>query len=285
MDTPISKMIEPEITAAIPQRRYFMQLAYNGLTFHGWQRQPSAMSVQQAIEEAMATALRLPQVAITGAGRTDAGVSAACMVAHFDLPATTRLSGDYEQKILRALNSLLAPNIVIYKIWEVASDAHARFDAISRTYRYFAHTARSPFTGEMSWLAPANLDFEAMNQAAKVLLETEDFTSFSKLHTDVKTNICHVTHAAWRAQVEGDSNTVAPDAIASGKPTRWVFEITADRFLRNMVRAVVGTLVEVGRGKLTIDGFRNVIERRDRCAAGTSMPAGPLFLHDIKYPY
>lgn len=285
MDTPILKMIEPEIDANIPTRRYFMLLAYNGLSFHGWQRQPSDMSVQQAIEEAMATALRLPQIAITGAGRTDAGVSAARMIAHFDLPETIEVTGENEQRILRALNSLLAPNIVICKIWEVAANAHARFDAISRTYRYFAHTSRSPFTGEMSWLAPANLDFDAMNIAAKVLLETEDFTSFSKLHTDVKTNICHVTYAAWRPQGEGDSNNVAPDAIVSGKPTRWVFEITADRFLRNMVRAVVGTLVEVGRGKLTIDGFRDVIARRDRCAAGTSMPAGPLFLHDIKYPY
>lgn len=283
MDTPISKMIEPEIDARIPTRRYFMQLAYNGLSFHGWQRQPSAMSVQQAIEEAMATALRLPQIAITGAGRTDAGVSAARMVAHFDLPETIDVTGEKEQRLLRALNSLLAPNIVIYKIWEVAADAHARFDAISRTYRYFAHTSRSPFTGEMSWLAPANLDFDAMNLAAEILLETEDFTSFSKLHTDVKTNICHVTHAAWRPQLEGDSNVVAPDVTASA--TRWVFEISADRFLRNMVRAVVGTLVEVGRGKLTIDGFREVIARRDRCAAGTSMPAGPLFLYDIKYPY
>ncbi len=270
-----------------------MRLAYNGLPFHGWQRQPNAHSVQQAIEEALATVLRLPQVAITGAGRTDAGVSAARMVAHFDLPASIDLSGDAEARVLRALNSLLAPDIVVYKIWEVAPDAHARFDAVSRTYRYFAHTVRSPFTGGMSWLAPATLDFEAMNRAAEILLETEDFTSFSKLHTDVKTNICHVTHAAWRAQGGGDCECeceyececeVAAQGT-KGKPTLWVFEITADRFLRNMVRAVVGTLVEVGRGKMTIDGFREVIERRDRCAAGTSMPAGPLFLHDIKYPY
>lgn len=267
-----------------------MRLAYNGLPFHGWQRQPNALSVQQAIEEAMATVLRLPEAAITGAGRTDAGVSAARMVAHFDLPADIAVTGEAGEPILRALNSLLAPNIVIYKIWEVAPDAHARFDAVSRTYRYFAHTVRSPFTGGMSWLAPATLDFDAMNRAAAILLETEDFTSFSKLHTDVKTNICHVTHAAWRAQGGGDCECECECECegareGKGKPTLWVFEITADRFLRNMVRAVVGTLVEVGRGKMTIDGFREVIERRDRCAAGTSMPAGPLFLHDIKYPY
>lgn len=268
-------------------RRYFMHLAYNGLPFHGWQRQPNAVSVQQTIEEALATILRLPEVAVTGAGRTDSGVSAARMVAHFDLPAHIEVTGDAEARILRGLNSLLAPDIVIYRIREVAPDAHARFDAISRSYRYFAHTVRSPFTGGMSWLAPANLDFEAMNQAAKILLTTEDFTSFSKLHTDTKTNICHVTHAAWRPQGGGDCEcecevTGNPDR---SKPTLWVFEITADRFLRNMVRAVVGTLVEVGRGKMDADGFARVIERRDRCAAGTSMPAGPLFLHEIKYPY
>jgi tRNA pseudouridine38-40 synthase len=249
--------------------RYFMQLAYNGAPFHGWQRQPADNSVQQAIEEAMATVMRLPQVPITGAGRTDAGVNASMMIAHFDLPREKAITAENEPRILRGLNSLLAPDIVIYKIWQVHPEAHARFDAVSRSYRYYAHTLRSPFLGAMSWLAPANIDFEAMNRAAEILLTTEDFTSFSKLHTDVKTNICHVTHAAWR-QLE---------------PTRWVFEITADRFLRNMVRAVVGTLVEVGRGKLTIDGFREVIERRNRCAAGTSMPAGPLFLHEVKYPY
>lgn len=268
-------------------KRYFMRLAYNGLPFHGWQRQPGVSTVQQSLEEAMATVLRLPEVAVTGAGRTDAGVSAARMVAHFDLPADLPVTGEAEAGVLRALNSLLAPSIVVYKIWEVDSQAHARFDAVSRTYRYFAHTVRSPFTGGMSWLAPANLDFEAMNRAAALLLETEDFTSFSKLHTDVKTNICHVTHAAWRSQGGGDCECEC-EGLANAtttKPTLWVFEITADRFLRNMVRAVVGTLVEVGRGKMTIDGFRDVIERRDRCAAGTSMPAGPLFLHDIKYPY
>lgn len=270
-------------------KRYFMRLAYNGLPFHGWQRQPNARSVQQTVEEALATVLRQPVVSVTGAGRTDAGVSAARMVAHFDLPAEIQVTGDAGAGVLRALNSLLAPDIVIYKIWEVAPDAHARFDAVSRTYRYFAHTVRSPFTGGMSWLAPANLDFGEMNRAAALLLDTDDFTSFSKLHTDVKTNICHVTHAAWRAQGGGDCECECEcEGVANspaGKPALWVFEITADRFLRNMVRAVVGTLVEVGRGKMTVDGFREVIERRDRCAAGTSMPAGPLFLHDIKYPY
>lgn len=316
--------------------RYFMQLAYNGLPFHGWQRQPNAMSVQQKLEEAMAMVFREPEVAVTGAGRTDAGVSAAKMIAHFDLPrvtppqtdcdsepeelSTPRITPENEPRIIRALNSILAPHIVVYRIWKVASDAHARFDALSRSYRYFAHTRRTPFAGQFSWLAPEWLDFKKMNEAAAVLLETEDFTSFSKLHTDVKTNICHVTHAAWRPQDAPDceaSDCEAADCEARdceaadceardyeakdcevsqtsgaadrevgfpGRPTMWVFEITADRFLRNMVRAVVGTLVDVGRGKLTINDFRKIIDRKDRCAAGTSMPPGPLFLHDIRYP-
>jgi tRNA pseudouridine38-40 synthase len=264
-------MTEPSagIATAAGSKRYFIELAYNGGPFHGWQRQPGDMSVQQAIEEALAMVLRLPGIAITGAGRTDAGVNASQMIAHVDLPDSIVVNESTEGRLLRGLNSLLAPNIVIYQIRQVHADAHARFDAVSRSYRYYAHTLRTPFAGGFSWLAPANLDFEQMNRAAEILLETEDFTSFSKLHTDVKTNICHVTHALWR----------------EFQPTKWVFEITADRFLRNMVRAVVGTLVEVGRGKLTIEGFREVIERRDRCAAGTSMPAGPLFLHEVKYPY
>lgn len=279
--------------------RYFMRLAYNGLPYHGWQRQPGDISVQQLLEEALAKVMRLPAVPVTGAGRTDAGVSAACMIAHFDLPSSLAVTPGKEPRILHSLNSLLGPNIVVYRIWKVRRDAHARFDAIARSYRYFAHTVRSPFTGGMSWLAPAGLDFHAMNRAAELLLDTDDFTSFAKLHSDARTNICHVTHAAWRPQDASEwecPQSEASDCVADGceaadciagnrrRPTMWVFEITADRFLRNMVRAVVGTLVEVGRGKLSLDSFREVIEKRDRCAAGTSMPAGPLFLHDVTYP-
>lgn len=271
-------------TAEISVRRYFMYLAYNGLPFHGWQRQPNAMSVQQAIEEAMATVLRLPQVPITGAGRTDAGVSAACMTAHFDLPASIVIDTEMNGRLIRSLNHLLAPNIVIYRIREVAPRAHARFDAVSRTYRYYAHTLRTPFAGEMSWLAPPSIDFEKMNEAAEILLDTSDFTSFAKLHTDTRTNICHVTRACWCPR-HTDSPEAAAPVLPSPIPSQWYFEITADRFLRNMVRAVVGTLVEVGRGALSIDRFREVIDRKDRCAAGTSMPAGPLFLYEVKYPY
>lgn len=276
--------------------RYFMQLAYNGLPFHGWQRQPNALSVQQKMEEALAMVLRESEVPVVGAGRTDAGVSAAKMIAHFDLPR--KIDPADTDRIIRALNSILAPDIVVYRIWHVHPEAHARFDAVSRSYRYFAHTRRTPFAGQYSWLAPPTLDFRKMNEAAAILLETKDFTSFSKLHTDVKTNICHVTHAAWRAQDAPDCEAAdceatdceavdceAADTATGRRPTMWVFEITADRFLRNMVRAIVGTLVDVGRGKITVEEFRAIIERRDRCAAGTSMPPGPLFLHDIRYPY
>lgn len=263
MATPTSKKTD------LPGSRYFMRLAYRGENYHGWQRQPGAISVQQALEEAMARVFRLPELPVTGAGRTDAGVNASCMIAHFDLPGRDLLPPEKMPRVIHSLNCMLAPDIVVYDIRPVHPEAHARFDAVSRSYRYYAHTRREPFSRELSWLAPPGLDFEAMNRAALILLETDDFTSFSKLHTDAKTNICRVTHAAWRP--------LGPD--------RWVFEITADRFLRNMVRAVVGTLVEVGRGKMTLEEFRRVIERRDRCAAGTSMPAGPLFLHDVRYPY
>ena len=243
-----------------------MTLAYRGAPFHGWQRQPHDVSVQQTIEEALGKVLRCGEVPIVGAGRTDTGVNASHMVAHFDLP--NPLPEDVSG-IIRGLNSLLGKDIAIYDIVAVHPDAHARFDATSRTYHYYVNTRKSPFAYRLSWQAPPNLDFQKMNQAARLLLETSDFTSFSKLHTDVKTNICRVTRAEW---------------IQTGDDT-WVFIITADRFLRNMVRAVVGTLVDVGRGKITLEQFREIIDKKDRCAAGTSMPAHALFLHKVTYPY
>lgn len=245
--------------------RYFMTLAYRGEPFHGWQRQPHDCSVQQTVEEALGTLLRCGVVPIVGAGRTDTGVNASKMVAHFDSEVALP---DDKSGLIRGLNSLLGKDIAVYSIVKVKDDAHARFDAVMRTYYYHVHTVKSPFIYPLSWQAPPSLDFELMNEAARLLLETDDFTSFSKLHTDVKTNICNVTRAEWIR--EGDD--------------RWVFVISADRFLRNMVRAVVGTLVDVGRGKLTIDGFRDIIAKKNRCAAGTSMPAHALFLHDVTYP-
>lgn len=248
-------------------QRYFMRLSYRGASFHGWQSQPNAVSVQSAIELAMSRALRIP-VKITGAGRTDTGVNARLMVAHFDLPQPIA----DKAALCRSLNAMVGPDIAIEGIYEVAPDAHARFDATSRTYHYYTHTGKSPFLYPLSWQEPASpLNFDMMNRAAAMLLDIDDFTSFAKLHSDNKTNICNVTHAEW-ATVDGDAS-------------RHAFVITADRFLRNMVRAVVGTLIEVGRGKMTLDQFKKVVEAHDRCAAGTSMPPQPLFLWDITYPF
>ncbi len=244
--------------------RYFIKLAYNGAPYHGWQSQPNALSVQQTIEEALSKILREP-IAIVGAGRTDAGVNAAMMIAHFD---STKPIAD-AAPIIRSLNSIVGRDIAIYAIAEVAEDAHARFDAVARSYKYYVHTRKSPFAYRHSCLIPYAMDFEAMNRAAKELYRYTDFTSFSKLHTDVATNNCKVTHAQWSEQSDGE----------------WVFTITADRFLRNMVRAIVGTLFEVGRGKITVEQFCEIIESKNRCNAGTSVIGEALFLWDIQYPY
>lgn len=247
--------------------RYFIQLSYNGAPYHGWQIQPGALTVQEVIETALGKVLRTP-VNITGAGRTDAGVSARMMIAHFDTATPLPMPGE---ALTRSLNAMVGRDIAIEKIYRVPDDMHARFDATSRTYHYYACTSKSPFLYPLSWQAPPRLDFEAMNRAAEILLHTDDFTSFSKLHTDVKTNICRVTQARWE-----------PVEIM-GTPG-WVFVITADRFLRNMVRAVVGTLVDVGRGKIDARQFAEIIEKRDRCAAGTSMPPQALYLWSVTYP-
>lgn len=243
--------------------RYFMRLSYRGTSFHGWQIQPHDNSVQETIEQAMTTVLRVA-VSLTGAGRTDTGVNARMMVAHFDVAtplADTAL-------LARSLNGIIGRDIAIHAIFAVHDDAHARFDATSRTYKYFAHSVKSPFLYPLSWRCRPDLDFELMNQAAARLMDYRDFTSFSKLHTDVKTNNCVITHAQWTQEGE-----------------QWVFTITADRFLRNMVRAVVGTLVEVGLHRITVEQFCHIIEQKNRCMAGTSMPGHALFLWNITYPY
>ncbi len=244
--------------------RYFMRLAYNGAPFHGWQSQPNAVSVQSVLEESMSRVFRAP-VKVTGAGRTDTGVSAAMMVAHFDLEEPV----DIGRSLIGAINALAGRDIAVYSIAPVHPGAHARFDAVMRTYCYYTHSGKSPFLYAHSWQEPPRLDFDVMNECGRLLVATSDFTSFAKLHSDAKTNICKVSRAEWCELGDG----------------RHVFVISADRFLRNMVRAVVGTLVEAGRGKLSVDGFKEVVEARDRCAAGTSMPPHPLFLHDIVYPY
>lgn len=243
-----------------------MRLSYRGEPYHGWQCQPGAVTVQEVIEDALSKVLRTP-MKIVGAGRTDAGVNARMMVAHFDVESPLADPA----RLVGSLNAMVGRDIAIHEIYRVADGLHARFDAVERTYHYYAVTEKSPFFYPLSWKAPATLDFEAMNRAAELLLTTSDFTSFAKLHADTKTNICRVTHARWH-RVGGEQGD------------GWVFVITADRFLRNMVRAVVGTLVEVGRRKITVEEFGRIIERRDRCAAGTSMPPQALYLWDVKYP-
>lgn len=244
--------------------RYFLRLSYRGAPFHGWQVQPNAVSVQGEVEKALTIALRTP-VSIVGAGRTDTGVNARVMYAHFDYEGEL----DDKGRLLVSINRLVGRDIAVQDIIPVSDHAHARFDATERSYKYFVVFKKTPFFYPLSWLCPNGLDIERMNEAAQILPETEDFTSFAKLHSDAKTNICRVTKAEWTLQGESTA----------------IFTITADRFLRNMVRAIVGTLVDVGRGKLTIDEFRKIIERKDRCAAGQSMPGEALFLWDIKYPY
>lgn len=243
--------------------RWFLKLSYRGAPFHGWQRQPNAGSVQQTVEEALATVLRR-ETPIVGAGRTDTGVNARTMFAHFD----TKSPIEDRRRFLLSLNRLCGRDIAFHDVLPVRDDAHARFDATARQYRYFVTEEKSPFLYPLSWQQTSPLDYAAMNRAAGLLLTTSDFTSFAKLHTDVKTNICRVTRALWEEPFPGVH----------------VFTIEADRFLRNMVRAVVGTLVDVGRGKLDTDGFQRIIDTRDRCAAGTSMPPEALYLWDVRYP-
>lgn len=247
----------------LPQR-YFIKLSYRGAPFHGWQSQPNAISVQSTIEEALETLLRR-NVKIVGAGRTDTGVNARMMFAHFDAVFPDGLT---EDRFLSSINRLVGKDIAIESLLRVHNRAHARFDATSRTYKYFVALRKTPFFYPFSWLATSDLAIEKMNMAASLLMKTEDFTSFAKLHGDAKTNICRVTEARW----EMENGFL-------------VFTITADRFLRNMVRAIVGTLVDVGRGKLTIDRFKEIIEEKDRCSAGTSMPPEALYLWNITYPY
>lgn len=241
--------------------RRFIQLSYDGAAYHGWQKQPNARSVQQTLQEALSMLLQT-DIEVVGAGRTDAGVSARMMVAHFE----TDKACDNEQLVYK-LNKLLPHDIAVQRIWEVSDEMHARFSATSRTYHYYIHTRKDPFVRQYSWLVTFPLDFARMNEAASRLPGFEDFTSFSKVNTDTKTNLCNVTEAHWTQEGE---NT-------------WRFTITANRFLRNMVRAIVGTLIEVGRGRMTVDEFCQVIEQKNRCSAGDSVPGHALFLVDVSY--
>lgn len=241
--------------------RYFITFSYDGTRYHGWQVQPNAATVQERLNDALSKLLPTPTECV-GAGRTDAGVHASKMIAHFD----TEQSLDVEQFAFR-LNRILPEDIAVDGVKQVADDLHARFSAIQRTYHYFVYTKKNPYRRHYAHRLTFVPDYELMNQAAALLLDAEDFTSFSKLNTDQKTNICDVQHARW-VQIEEDY---------------WRFEITANRFLRNMVRAVVGTLLEVGRGRMSIDEFRKVIAAQNRCSAGESVAANALFLVDVQY--
>jgi tRNA pseudouridine38-40 synthase len=245
------------------KKRYFIELSFKGTAYHGWQKQPNAKTVQDEVDHALAVLLKEP-VSTTGAGRTDAGVHARFFTAHFESreynPAT-------EPRFLYSVNSILPPDIVITDIYPVADDAHARFSALSRTYEYRISHGKDPFEAGLSWYYPFPLDLESMNQASGILLQTEDFGSFCKYHSQTKTTRCKVSLAVWTAE----KNTV-------------VFTIEADRFLRNMVRAIVGTLIEVGRGKIATERFREIILAGDRRAAYGSVPAIGLSLMKITYP-
>jgi len=243
--------------------RYFMFLSFRGTAYNGWQLQPGKHTVQGVLCKALGTVLN-EQVQITGAGRTDTGVHASFFAAHFDSKRND-LAGD--SHLLYNLNSVLPDDIAVNGIIRVKPDASARFDALSRTYRYTITTVKDPFIAETAWFLLWKLDTDLLNQASAILLKHNDFTSFSRLHGSNRTNICRVSYASWEKE--------------GGK---LVFTITADRFLRNMVRAIVGTLIPVGRGKLSVNAFVDVIEGNNRGLAGQSAPAHGLSLTGIEYP-
>lgn len=241
--------------------RYLFELTYDGTDFSGWQKQPNATSVQRSIEQALSALHSNTAIEVVGCGRTDAGVHARHYVLHVDLPET-----DAAARLLFKLNRMLPSSIVIQSIRPTADDFHARFDATRRTYRYYLHTEKNPFL-KFSWYVPQEFNLSVMNEAAKHLLGTKDFTSLAKLHTDVKTHICTVYHAGWYTEGE-----------------QVYFEISADRFLRNMVRACVGTLLDVGTGRIAADDIPRILEAKDRQAASMSVPAHGLFLWSVEYP-
>ena len=243
--------------------RYFIWFNYDGTNYHGWQLQPNGNTVQAELQRGLSLLLR-EEIAVTGAGRTDTGVHARQMAAHFD----TDVAFDTAE-LTRKMNGVLPQDISVSRVEQVSLEMHARFSAKARTYRYFIHTRKNPFLRYFSLELHYQLDFDLMNEAGRILMEYEDFGAFCKAGSDVKTTLCHVTHAQWHQISESE----------------WYFEITANRFLRNMVRAVVGTLIEVGRHRITIDEFDNIVAGKQRAAAGESMPGNALFLWDVAYSH
>ena len=252
-------------------QRYFITLSYDGTAYHGWQIQPNGISVQEVLEHSLSTILR-ETIAVTGAGRTDAGVHGRMMIAHFD----TELSFDSAQLVYK-VNRLLPRDVSVSRIEPVSEDLHARFSATSRTYHYYVHTGKQPFSRQYSCEFRYALDFDKMNEAAAYLIGEKDFKCFCKTGADVKTTICNLTEARWIPANEEFALTT------DNTVTNWCFVITANRFLRNMVRAVVGTLVEVGRGRLSLDDFKKIVDGGTRSDAGESMPGNALFLWEVKY--
>ena len=242
--------------------RYFIELRYDGAAYCGWQRQPDMPTVQQTIEDALTKLLRV-HTEIVGAGRTDTGVNASYYVAHFD----SAVEVDCAQ-LLYKLNMMLPKDIALFSVTPVADGAHARFDARQREYRYYISPTKNPFRRHSAWLYYVPLDVEKMNQAAAKLLEYDDFTSFAKLNSNNKTNICKIMNACWRVESDGVL----------------VFTIRADRFLRNMVRSIVGTLVDVGRGRYSVEEFCAIVEARDLSQSSAGAPWQGLFLSDVVYP-
>lgn len=241
--------------------RYFLDISYRGTEFHGWQSQQNAVSVQQTIEEALSKLVG-KETPIVGSGRTDTGVHAHQQIAHFDITEAQN-----EKDLVYKLNAILPFSIAIKNCHPVKDDAHARFDALSRRYHYYIHHQKNPFKTGLSYYFKRELDVDKINLACELIKKRTDFESFSKVHTDVKTFICSITKAAWKP-IEGG----------------FLFDIEANRFLRGMVRAIVGTLIEVGLGKLSLAEFDLIGEQKDRSAAGASVPAEGLYLQEVNYP-
>jgi tRNA pseudouridine38-40 synthase len=243
--------------------RYFIFISYKGTSYHGWQVQPNGITVQKILDEALSVVLN-EKISTTGSGRTDTGVHARIFCAHFDSKDGHL---DTKKNLVYKLNRYLPKDISVTRIRKVKDDANARFSALSRTYKYYIAREKDPFSEGSSWFIHGDIDIEAMNRAAALLFRFTDFTSFSKLHSDVKTNNCRIIEAGWVQ--EGNS---------------LVYTIRADRFLRNMVRAIVGTIADIGTGKKSLKEFEEIIKAKDRCKAGKSAPAQGLFLTDIEYP-
>ncbi|WP_374951709.1 tRNA pseudouridine(38-40) synthase TruA [Mucilaginibacter sp.] len=244
--------------------RYFIELSYDGTNYHGWQVQPNAVTVQELLDKALTTLLRQP-IETTGCGRTDTGVHAKEFFAHADVASIDDRPLDIDK---RSLNALLPNDIAVKNIILVQPDAHARFDATLRSYEYHIHFDKDPFKHGYSWLLRDLPNLELMNQAAAIIMEYTDFSCFSKSNTQVKTNNCKIVNAVWEQTQNGI-----------------VFKISADRFLRNMVRAIVGTLLAVGKGEMPPEAIRKIIASKNRSKAGTSVPACGLYLTEVKYSY